>query len=77
MDTHTESAVAEAPESTEPQAENAVNDLPDASGSDLSFTEALDAALDKLSGETPPEETSTPEPELHPETEPTKEDAKQ
>lgn len=74
MDTHTESAVAEAPESTEPQAENAVNDLPDASGSDLSFTEALDAALNKLSGETPPEETSTPEPELHPETEPSKEE---
>lgn len=71
MDTHTESAVAEAPENTEPQAENAVNDLPDASGSDLSFTEALDAALNKLSGETPPEETSEPEPELHPETEPT------
>jgi len=54
MDTHTDTAVADATEQT------GVDTLPDTSESNLGFQDALEAALDKLSGEPPQEETIQP-----------------
>lgn len=83
MDTHTESAVAEAPAETQaelPLADTAINELPQDQDASLSFNDALESALSKLSGadqtETPTEEVAEPQeeqPELHPETQDTEE----
>ena len=83
MDTHTESAVAEAPAETQaelPLADTAINELPQDQDANLSFNDALESALSKLSGadqtETPTEEAAEPQeeqPELHPETQDTEE----
>lgn len=62
MDTHTESPVAEAP---------AVEQIPDATPEPASFSDAIDAAMSQLSGETPatPEPVAEPAPEPEPATE--------
>ena len=64
MDTHTESPVAVAP---------AVEQIPDASPEPESFSDAIDIALSKLSGETPA--TPEPEPAADPAAEPAAETA--
>jgi hypothetical protein len=83
MDTHTESAVAEAPAETQaelPLADTAINELPQDQDANLSFNDALESALSKLSGadqtETPTEEVAEPQeeqPEFQPETQDTEE----
>lgn len=54
MDTHTDTAVAESTEQT------GVDALPDTSEGNLGFQDALEAALGRLSGEPPQEETTQP-----------------
>ena len=83
MDTHTESAVAEAPAEEQaelPLADTAINELPQDQDANLSFNDALESALSKLSGadqtETPTEEVAEPQeeqPEFQPETQDTEE----
>ena len=83
MDTHTESAVAEAPAEEQaelPLADTAINELPQDQDANLSFNDALESALSKLSGadqtETPTEEVAKPQeeqPEFQPETQDTEE----
>ena len=70
MDTHTESAVAEAPAEEQaelPLADTAINELPQDQDANLSFNDALESALSKLSGadqtETPTEEVAEPQEE--------------
>lgn len=48
MDTHTDTAVAESATET---ADSSIESLPDASGESMGFADAIDAALNKLSGE--------------------------
>ena len=72
MDSHTATAVAEAPTSEAPAPEAApdpISNIPEAPAEEsLSFTDALDAALSNLESNTEPEpEPQTPEPEPQPE----------
>ena len=72
MDSHTATAVAEAPTSEAPAPEAApdpISNIPEAPAEEsLSFTDSLDAALSNLESNTEPEpEPQTPEPEPQPE----------
>ena len=72
MDSHTATAVAEAPASEAPAPEatpDPISNIPEAPAEEsLSFTDALDAALSNLESNTEPEpEPQTPEPEPQPE----------
>ena len=58
MDTHTDTAVAEPTEQT------GVDALPDTSGDNLGFQDALEAALGRLSGEQPQETPEEPKQEV-------------
>ena len=68
MDTHTDTAVAEPATET---ADSSIESLPDASGEDVGFADALESALSKLSGEAP--ETPVEEAPETPVEEPTEE----
>ena len=72
MDSHTATAVAEAPASEAPAPEatpDPISNIPESPAEEsLSFTDALDAALSNLESNTEPEpEPQTPEPEPQPE----------